>query len=381
MSKSTQEKLEEIKEPNYHKNISNWDLLMGKSVAPIDRLKIISEDDFEELIEEWIHGYLKKKYKKIEKVIRLAGAGDKGRDIVAYEKYSKDGKEIWDNYQCKHYNAPLSPSKMWIELGKVCYYTYIEDYSIPQNYYFVAPLGVGSTFSDLLSKPENLKQGLIENWNNKCLKQITNREIELKGDFKLYVENFDFSIFHSLDPGELIEQYQQTIYFPFRFGGGLTKNLERIKKPADIKETEQLYVKKLYKAYSNYKKVEINNLLQLKNNQRLFSHFQRQRTYFYQAESLRVFERDSFPNGLNSFEKLKEEIYHGVIDTVYGEHENGYERVIATTEKASTLETSVGNLLINFVDVKDKMGICHHLANDYGSEDKEEILWVIDNEE
>ena len=53
-------------------------------------------------------------------------------------------------------------------------------------------------------------------------KKITKvEEVPLTGDFKIYVENFDFSIVDTINPGELISQYQQTIYFPFRFGGGL----------------------------------------------------------------------------------------------------------------------------------------------------------------
>ena len=221
MTKYVSGELFEIEEPKYNKDISNRQLLIGNYVPPIDRLKVMSADEFEELIEEWVYGYLMQKYekvKKIDKVIRLAGAGDKGRDVVAYEKYSKDGQELWDNYQCKHYNNPLTPSEMWVEFGKVCYYTYIGDYTVPQKYYFVSPHGVGTKLFDLLMDPEKLRYGLIENWDKHCLNKISINKIELKGPFKLYVEQFDFSIFDSINPGELIHQYQQTIYFPFRFG-------------------------------------------------------------------------------------------------------------------------------------------------------------------
>ena len=93
MTKYVSGELFEIEEPKYNKDISNRQLLIGNYVPPIDRLKVMSADEFEELIEEWVYGYLMQKYekvKKIDKVIRLAGAGDKGRDVVAYEKYSKE---------------------------------------------------------------------------------------------------------------------------------------------------------------------------------------------------------------------------------------------------------------------------------------------------
>ncbi|WP_088049274.1 ABC-three component system protein [Virgibacillus dakarensis] len=384
MEKSVDGELKEIREPRYTKEVSNKQLLMGNYVTPIDRLKVISEDEFEELIEEWIYGYLMSEYeevKKIDKVIRLAGSGDKGRDVVAFEKYTKDGKELWDNYQCKHYNGPLAPSQVWVEFGKVCYYTYKGDYSVPQNYYFVSPQGVGTSLADLLMKPEELKKGLIKNWDRHCLNKISKEKVELTGDFKNYVEQFNFSIFDSINPGELINQYQQTKYFPFRFGGGLIENPKRIGKPSEIKKDEQLYVRKLYDAYSQRKREKITSLSRLRKYKLLFQHFQRQRTYFYQAESLRVFERDTMPNGLNAFEELKEQVYHGIIDTIYEEYEDGYERVKATTEKAKTLILASDNILIDFVNVQDRMGICHHLANEKSKEpDEAQVIWVIDDE-
>lgn len=380
MTESIEDVLVEVSEPKRNRGISNKQLLIGKPVSPIDRLKTISEDEFEELIEEWVYGYLLPKYKntqQIDKVVRLAGSGDKGRDVVAYVKYSKDGEDIWDNYQCKHYNSKLKPSEMWIEFGKVCYYTYKGDYSKPRKYYFVSPHGVGSKLFDLLSNPVKLRDELIRNWDTHCLDKISNEKVQLSGEFKEYVKKFDFSIFDSINPGELIDQYQQTMYFPFRFGGGLTKEPVRLSEPEDVASIEQTYVKKLYKAYSDYKKEEIVNLLQLRSYNNLFSHFQRQRTYFYQAESLKVFERDSIPPGIDAFEDLKEEVYHGVIDTVYDEYKDGYARVKATTDMAKSLSLAPGNILTDFVTVKDKMGICHHLANEKNNES--DVRWAMDD--
>ncbi|MDP9740669.1 UNVERIFIED_ORG: hypothetical protein QFZ59_002499 [Bacillus sp. B2I3] len=376
-----EEELVEINEPKYNNNISNHQLLMGTPVSPQAKLKIISPDEYEEMIEEWIYGYLKPKYKKVEKVIRIGGAGDKGRDVIAYEKYAKDPKKaIWENYQCKHYDGPLAPAEMWVEFGKLCYYTYIGEYSIPNKYYLVSPHGVGGKLYDFIMNPDTLKSELIKNWEAYCFRKITKKvDVPLTGDFKKYVENFDFSIIDFINPGELIEQYQQTIYFPFRFGGGLHKLPSRPNKaPDEIQTQELLYVKKLYDAYTQHKNTPIENLNDLKKYRTLISHFNRQRTYFYQAESLKVFERDTIPDGLNAFNELKEQIFHGIIDVVYSDFKDGLERLKATTQEARNLIIGGGNILGSIINGNDKCGICHHLANEEELDD--EIIWVIKDE-
>ncbi|WP_242308349.1 ABC-three component system protein [Bacillus cereus group sp. BfR-BA-01524] len=372
------EELVEIEEPTYNTRATNYQLLVGNYIAPIDRLKIISPNDFEELIEEWIYGYLRTKY---EKVVRVGGAGDKGRDVIAFEKYSKDGNEVWDNYQCKHYNAPLAPSQIWVEFGKLCYYTYINAYNIPRRYYLVAPQGVGGKLYDFIMKPKTLRKELIKEWDRHCLKKITStKEVKLIGDFYKYVENFDFSIVDVIDPIKLIEQYQQTNYFPLRFGGGLKKMPERPKQaPSEIKQEEILYVRKLFDAYANHKKKKITSLEDLKSYNFLLNHFNRQRIYFYQAESLKVFERDSMPNGINAFDELKTEVFHGIVDTVYTNYQDGFERIKAATQQARNLIISGENIFSSLINGNDKNGICHHLANEENLE--EEIVWVMDDEE
>jgi hypothetical protein len=52
---------------------------------------------------------------------------DKGCDVVGIPQV---GSLEWANFQCKHYDHPLMPSEVWVELGKVCFYTYIGDYSV-----------------------------------------------------------------------------------------------------------------------------------------------------------------------------------------------------------------------------------------------------------
>ena len=199
--------------------LSNNDVILGTPIPAIGQiLKIVSDEEFEEYhLREWISGYCKIKYSKVRKP---AGAGDKGRDVIAYT----GSNDEWDNYQCKHYDHPLHPGDIWTELGKICHYTFTEHYKLPNKYYFVSPQGVGNTLGDLLDNPNELKKGLFKEWDSKCKDKISSKTtIELTAEFKAYIEALDFSIFTSLDPQELIEQHKQTSYYSARFGGGLSK--------------------------------------------------------------------------------------------------------------------------------------------------------------
>jgi hypothetical protein len=112
---------EDLLEPRAPRIPGNYDILFGIPTPPIDRMRSFSEDQFEDMVYEWVDGYLKTEYAL---VYRCGGAGDKGRDVIAYVSEDMNNSE-WDNYQCKHYNRPLYPGDIWIELGKLCYYTYI----------------------------------------------------------------------------------------------------------------------------------------------------------------------------------------------------------------------------------------------------------------
>lgn len=117
------------------------------NIAPIDKVHIMDEDSFEHFTLEWLYGCKKDKYSSI---MRIGGAGDKGRDVIAYRK---DGGV--DYFQCKHYNSALAPSNYYLELGKLCYYTYTKDIPLPKSYYIVA--------SNIASTSEGIQTIVIEN--------------------------------------------------------------------------------------------------------------------------------------------------------------------------------------------------------------------------
>lgn len=357
----------DIAEPEVKIKLSNTDLLLGKAIEPIKRLQVISPDDFEDLVREWTCGYLKDKYIKVR---RCGGAGDMGRDVIAFVEYDNRKNLVWDNYQCKHYTSSLSPSKVWIELGKLCYYTFKGEYSVPRKYYFVTPNGISTKLSNFIDNPDKLKKQLISEWNDKCRTKITAGEtIELVGDLLRYVENFDFSIIDDIDPQELIDQHSKTRYFFYRFGGIHKTRPDPLEPPKNISANEVLYVKKLLQAYSDNHKSIIQDISSLSKHETYHQHFLRQRKSYYSADSLMRFERDTLPPGVDAFDDLKKEVYDGIIDTVESKHEDGFERVKEVCKVARSLNTP-SYPLNSSIKGNDLVGLCHHLAN----EDK--ISWV-----
>jgi hypothetical protein len=92
----------------------------GKLRPGVEIIRLFSTEEWEVFIQEWATS-LKTKYAEVG---RFGGAGDMGRDICAIYSSPAPGGD-WDNYQCKHYDHPLAPSDVWVELGKLCYYTFM----------------------------------------------------------------------------------------------------------------------------------------------------------------------------------------------------------------------------------------------------------------
>jgi hypothetical protein len=110
----------------------------ASGLTPQQIIQTYSSDDWEAFIEEWAEGF----DPPYAQIVRIAGPGDKGRDVVAHvtDPAQRDGE--WDGYQCKHYDHALRPSDVYAELGKLCVYTLDGSFTKPRRYRFVAPFGV-----------------------------------------------------------------------------------------------------------------------------------------------------------------------------------------------------------------------------------------------
>lgn len=330
----------------------------GPPVTPIARLMIYSPDDWESFIEEWVSSALSKSYAS---VARFTGSGDKGIDVAGF--VDADGlKGTWDNFQCKHYAQPLSPTVAWPEIGKILWFSFKGHYTPPRKFYFVAPRGVGTKLNLLLAHAGNLKAETKKVWLKNISESITGtQKVDLTGAFAAYVDEFDFSIFKAVSPRELIEQHRKTPYYFERFGGDLPPRPLPEKPPEAVQGHEQKYVGQLLAAYAEHKGEAVPDIAALKKWKPLGDHFNRQRESFYHAEAFRVFLREKVDPG--TFESLQDEILDGVIDTAEGAFSDGFERVKAVTQASQNVPLDA-HPLGSSAFVKDRHGICHQLAND-----------------
>lgn len=338
----------------------------GANVIPIKRIEIFSPEEWEEFTSEWLE--LKKRvYCEIE---RLGGANDKGRDVVAYITDKNNPKHSWDCYQCKHYDKPLYPTDVYVEIAKIVYYTSVGEYPIPENYYFVAPKGCGTSLSKFLQNPNELKKNLIANWDNHCKDKVSkNVSIELKDNFLQYLNSFDFSIFQKINIKNVIEEHKLHPNHIIRFGGGLPERpkFDKASIPTVVDKYEIVYTKQLLLSYgseANKKFItadDINSIEQYSN------HFNRSRINFHYAEQLRNFYRDSLPT--NTFEDFQEEIYDGIIDIVEDYHDNAFQKIKEVEKQASNLQIT-SNPITAVSIINDRKGICHQLVNN------NKIKWI-----
>lgn len=352
-------KFEKIPKPKGKGRLSINEILGGQITPAIDRMRSLSEDEFEDLVLEWADGYLNNKY---DKVRQYGGAGDKGRDIVGFY----ENGEI-DIYQCKHYSAILAPSKFWLELGKLCHYTYTNQYKIPKAYYIVTTKGVGPKLLDYLDNPSEFNDLLIAEWKEKCESEIKSTKTILTKEFEEYIKNFDFSILKDKSPLELINEHKTTTYYPQRFGGGLIKYRKLIPKPTKkILKKELNYTTLLFEAYSIKTGFDIKNQMVLeKTCSDLAEHFEEERISFYCAESLDKFSRDNFADLTTPpFEEMKEDSLLVLKSKL---RISSYVEPLERLEDAKSqilLQEFTSNPLHKEIRNLDKVGMCHYLANE-----------------
>jgi hypothetical protein len=334
---------------------------VGLPIPPIDRIKIFSSTQWEEFVLEWVDS-LRAKYGQVE---RWGGAGDMGVDVVATDA---EDRSLWDNFQCKHYRDPLRPSDIWVEIGKLVYYTHRGEYTCPRRYFFVAPQGAGTKLSNLFKRPQDLRDDLIANWDGHCRTGITSTQaIDLDDGLLCHIAKMDFSIFEAIPPLRILDGHAKTRWHVARFGGGLPARSVTPEPPASPTPQEANYVRELLDAYGDHLRQTIRTVTDLATQPDLVEHFGDSRLEFYCAESLRAFSRDTLPPG--EFEKLQDEVHAGIKDEVRSDHTDGYQRVIAVVKTARSLQLT-GHALQSCMSVRDRGGICHQLAND------QKVRWV-----
>lgn len=342
--------------------------LVGVPIPPLRRLRDFSDEEWEEFVHEWVDS-LRAKYVAVH---RCGGPGDMGRDVIAF-KAPVGPSAPWDNYQCKRFNGrPLRIADVVREVGKLLYYVSQGEFSLPDAYTFVAPLGPSTALLRCLQNGE-LRQEVLARWDNECRSTITTTQTIELAEVQAAMGAFDFFSVTVMSALKVLEGHQQTTHYVHRFGGGLPVRALPATTPSTVQSNETVYVKKLLDAYGDEKQTSFPTIDALEQTAPpLAQHLQRSREQFFTAESLRTFSRDTVKTG--TFEQLQNEIYDGIQEIYADEtYPSGYQRVVKTVQKARDLQIT-GNILTSVLHTNDRAGICHQLAND------DRLTWVMPKE-
>lgn len=328
----------------------------GPKLDPIQILATYNADQWEEFTDEWVYS-LESKYFD---TMRATGSGDKGIDVAGFCDDDRLAG-TWDNYQCKCYQKkPLSFGDIAPEVGKTLWYSFSGHYAPPRICRYISPKGASPHLELLVNHAPNLKAKIIQDWDKIISRKIIDTKVELSGAFGEYVEDFDFRIFRIPSRRWVLEQHRTTRFHIGRFGGGLGPRPKPEKPTEEITEQERTYVDRLLEAYAEHKGVESVNIKDLTQWRLLNDHLKRSREAFFDAESLRVFVRDKTEPG--TFETLQDEIHGGIGDTYDRPYKDGFERVLAVTDKAQCLSLDAHPLNKAALPTT-RRGVCHQLAN------------------
>ena len=147
---------------------------------------------------------------------------------------------------------------------------------------------------------------------------------------------------------------------------------QMIQVPDEPEDHEMPYVSELYRAYGEKTGNTYIRPEDLEDEPALKRDFDRQRTSYYQAETIRREMRDTLKvDEESNFSDFKDEVYDGVIDTCDAEYDNGYERMKAVIQHATTvpLSSNTEDRMLRWVGPGEKKGACHMLVND------EKLYW------
>jgi hypothetical protein len=212
--------------------------------AAIKAIRLYTATEWELFVEEWLRG-LAKRYSEVK---RLGGSGDLGRDVVAFTD-EKKLEGIWDNYQCKHYERPLSTSIAGPEIAKLIYFVHLGKFKAPRQMFFAAPRDVSTELADLLNSPTRLRAYVIAHWDKSYAGSILEgQSIQLSGALAPFVASFDFSIFSYYQTSEMLDDHRRTAHWAERFGG-LLPPPPSATVPDEIQPGESVYLGQLLDVY------------------------------------------------------------------------------------------------------------------------------------
>ncbi|MBR7745141.1 hypothetical protein KDM92_00995 [Undibacterium sp. BYS107W] len=335
------------------------------AIPPSSQVLLFHSDQWEKLVEVACLNRPVGDGLKYAFVKQLGGSGDGGRDIEArLQPNLIEGQ--WDLYQGKHYNHALTPSDVFKELAKFFLHLAAKTYPEPRYYYLCAPRGVGNDLHNLMTRPHEFKQRLLQDWKEGKT-GFKGRSLELTPDLEKLIMTFDFEKIIECQTRDILEWHSKDQRAHFDLFGIEGERGDDPLTPAEPETHEQVYIEELQKVYAEFTGRNL-TLDELMASSSCGDHFQSQRTNFYCAEGLKIFSRDT--HGEEHFDDLLKMVLVGIDPKIKSpRHKTGLDRLEAGTSGAEQLVVNDSVLAPN-LRPGDLPGTCHHLAN------QKRLKWV-----
>lgn len=324
--------------------------------SPEQRLLLLDDTKWESFIERCARQLMAEGH--YSQVIRMGGAGDKGRDVCGYTK-TLPTADSWDLYQAKYYADTLSPSGFSPELAKFLSCVFAKEYTRPKNY-FICALKIGPSLHDLVLNPESFRAWTLEQWKKGGFGAT-------RPDFKKFINDFPFSIFRVKTSADLLEIHSRSDKH-WEVFGVLAPREPNPDMPESPDSDEHRYVRALLDVYQEASSHSVAEPAGIP--AKFKKHFQAQRMLFYSAEGLNRFSRDKLPG---AFDQLVNDVAVGIGSDLAYPHPDGLARLNKVLDAANSLQVTA-NPLNARLQAGDLRGACHHLAN------QGRATWVDDNE-
>jgi len=319
--------------------------------TPEQRLLLLNDEKWEAFIEQCAR-QLKAEGEYVQ-VVRLGGAGDKGRDVCGYLQQLPT-ESTWDLYQGKYYTGTLAPSSFAPELAKFLWCIFTGAYTCPRNYYICA-LRVGPALHDYTLNPDRFKAWILAEWKDKSgnfgtFKQAMTPELDA------FVNSFPFDVIKVKTTADLLEVHSRSDKHWEMFGVLPARQPNPVV-PENPEADEHQYVKALLDVYQEASQAALSQPPEIPTKYK--KHFKSQRMLFYSAEGLNRFSRDKLPG---AFDELVNQVEVGIGSDLNYPHPDGLARLTKVLDTANGLQVTA-NPLNARLQAGDLGGACHHLAN------------------
>jgi len=320
---------------------------------------ILALDDkgLERLVLGWAKVMTTPKYHDSQ---RFAGTGDMGRDVVGFLTAQRH-EGPWHNYQCKQLGRRnLQIGVALLDLSKIIYFSHRGEFTLPEQFTFVAPAGLSRNLEQLIFNPSLLKQTLIDKWDEYSATKIeAGQTIPLDSALLAHLHAFNFSGVERRSLDDLLLDSALAPVLTHMFGAEPPKPPMGTVPPI-VELVESRYAGALVAAYEERDNCVYGCHEDIMAHAVHSQHFSEQRERFFAADAFSRFYRD------NTFVKemadLQEEMYHGAIQTHRAPHPDSLARVDAVMGKAADVHPA--STLARHARVQVKQGIWHHFVNE-----------------